>query len=187
MPGRFPLVAVPLTNDSFCEDGFCDDTGGGGGGGGGGEFDPFAYQYVRAAVTIQKFYSNGGTLAGTTTFTTDRKTTAGLLGFSSDRITIGFAAIVSPVGPSNLWETSGSFFQIEYTYGTVPLLPIYAEYSDGPKEQLSEPVSIALTPSGPGIPPPPYPIVMATQQTTFSFYDSLTGPVVATWPGFSWN
>jgi hypothetical protein len=32
MPGRFPLTPVPLTNDPFCQDGFCDSDSGGGGG-----------------------------------------------------------------------------------------------------------------------------------------------------------
>ena len=27
MPGRFPLVAVAITNDAFCEGGFCEDSG----------------------------------------------------------------------------------------------------------------------------------------------------------------
>jgi len=40
MPGRFPLTAIALTNDPFCEDGFCGEAAA-------PPFDPTLYRYVR--------------------------------------------------------------------------------------------------------------------------------------------
>lgn len=149
-------------------------------------FDPYDYPYVSAAVTRQTFYSVGSLLAETTTVTTSRIATAGLLGIRSGLIPFG-AEAAAPVGPSDAWEMSGNISQIVYTYGAVPGLRVFASFSDNPETDLINVMSIALTPSGPGIPPPPYPIVIATQQTVFSFYNSISGPVVATWPGLSWS
>jgi hypothetical protein len=181
MPGRFPLTPVTVTGDPFCTDGFC------------GDpvvpeppaFDPFAYEYV--IPSVERWYgpSNVNNLTPTDGPRTSlsRYRTSEILGFrvypaSTEEV------YLSPGSPPDLWQMTGYLYQISSVFGQKSVLNVKVDLADG-----SEGVGVGgfsgvgLTLAGTVTTPVP----IARIRTTFLFYDSATGPVVASWPGYTFN
>jgi hypothetical protein len=181
MPGRFPLTPVTVTGDPFCTDGFCGDPVA-------PEppaFDPFAYEYV--APSIERWYGaseiNNPTPTDGPRLPNSRYRTSEIQGFRVyPRFSIFPFVYVEPDGPQGLWAMTGNVTQIAGTTGQFNVLNIGVVYADGSGGEGNVPGIgwVVTNLQAPGI-------IIARIKTTFLFYDSTTGPVVASWPGYTFN
>jgi hypothetical protein len=178
MPGRFPLTPVTVTGDPFCTDGFCGDPVP-------PEFNPFAYEYV--APSIERWYGyenvNNPTPTDGPRLPYSRYRTSEIQGFRVyPRIGIFPFVYFDPDGPQALWAMTGNINQIAGTTGQLFLLNIGVVFADGSggEGNVAGIDWVVGNLGGPGT-------IVAKIRTTFLFYDSTTGPVVASWPGYTFN